>query len=180
MSACAGHKQFDYNSAYKFSKHNYQSTTDQIEIPIQSAQTDDVHLKIVPIDIVGISPTNRIYSNYSFSNQLNYTKLPTIDTRRKLTRAEKKHVRRELRATLRNISNEQWEKDGFVADIDNVGQVHEDDTSKKKRKIARYLLIGGGVLLITAVIVGSVPVLGGVGAAAIIAGAVLMLLSLDK
>lgn len=187
IASCASHKNFDYKTAYKFDRINYKNSvradSGNGEIA-ESTTTDDNHFgnenlygDLMPIGPQLMEEPSHLSSTDFIRYKNTYGAKQSFNA---MTRAEKKELKRELRQTIRDFRNESLGKEQFIASTEGINNIQDDDASKKKRKIARYLLIGGGALLIIALIVGSVPVLGGVGAAAIIVGAVLMLLSLDK
>ena len=185
-ASCASHKKFDYHNAYKFDRINYNKSTvtdpseqmnESMIVTNITSTPGDFFADLKPIAPQHLDIPQRL-STPEYTQQDERSKI--THAYKAMTRTEKRAFRKELRQTIRDLKNENLSNEELTASIKGITDVQDDGNSQKKRKIAKYLLIGGGALVIIAVIVGSFSVVGTIGVVAIIAGAVLMLLSLDK
>lgn len=187
LSSCASHKKFDFKNAYKFDRINYDQSSSVPTIQEVTTNTEEIEANILAsnntlTDMDPVAPNTINTSNRStmMSSAHQEREHDVMQTSEEMTKTVKNEFKKDLRKTIRDIKNENLNKVDLMASIEGGTDVQDDGNSQKKRKIARYLLIGGGALVIIAVIVGSVSVVGTIGIVAVIAGAVLMLLSLDK
>ena len=190
-ASCASQKKFDFKNAYKFDRINYNKTsianhkqTDTMnEIEIEKDLTS---IQNIPGELARLNPTydeNSYYPQQFGMNAIPTQNLTLTKSLKEMTRVERKQFKREFRQTIRDIKNDQLsnrQQEELLASMAGISSIQDDGGAKKQRRIARFLLIGGGALVIIAVIVGSFSIVGTIGVVAVIAGAVLMLLSLDK
>jgi hypothetical protein len=190
FSSCASNRKFDFHSAYKFKTIQYKKAVQGEVEKIQFHSSDESEAQTLiainnPVMIEPLVPNskkpqlmvelNKEYkSNGNLLGNLKYS-----DGYNTITRAEKKQLRKDIRQIIRDIKSGKIDDATLQANIQDKSIAMDEDTGKKKRKIARWLLIGGGVVLITALIIGGIWALGTIGIVAIVAGAVLMLLSLE-
>ncbi len=187
LFSCAGYKKFDFKTAYKFDrmKNNKSISTNHIEGKLMENEkieqyfikSENISEGLIPITAhpMNVSDQSSTRIIVRHKNQFNIKQ-----SFMEMTKADKKEFKKKLRQTIRDLKNENLDTDELLADVEGISEIKDDDASKKKRSAARYLLIGGGALVIIAVIVGSLSIVGTIGVVAIVAGAVLMLLSLEK
>jgi hypothetical protein len=182
-ASCVSQKKFDFSNAYKFDHIDYHEVasddtnvmTDEKQVEYKNPKTGGTLNKLAPKTLTlpeehgehGVSIEHIDLTSNTKSIQSAY---------KSLTKAERKDVRKALKQTIRDIRTEKIDKSELMTSLEDV----EPAQDEKKKRIAKYLLIGGGALVILAIIIGSVPVLTTIGIVAVVVGAVLMILSLNK
>ncbi len=156
LFACSSSK-FDYQSAYKFSHHNYQKSTPgdinhSEDAPVQALASADPDFGPVPVSrpqIAFVKTENDAATSVDVSNKRNITKL---------TREEKKAFKQDIKRQLRKISQER--------------KLAKKESGKKAAQMNRKIYTG--LIIAGAGIVVAILASGTVGGLAIIVGVALI------
>jgi len=176
LSACAGSKKLDFESAYKFSRYKYQKADDkEFHHPVENessqpllASTEQVELELVHEKISVIE--EKIYSKLDIDRE----EVNTLDANevalnyKKLTHSEKKELRKEIKEELKDIKYLMAKNTFDNKDIQQIN-ASTDHT--------RLVILLGGVglllLILGAIFSGFILF---VGAIAVVAAAVLFII----
>ena len=179
ITSCVGTRKFDYTKAYKFSYiKNHEAKVAQVE-PIQARPPAYLADRLVP-EFPESVPVKLLPGPDHKDQELLASNPKAIRKAYKnMTKTEKKQVRESLRQTIRDLKANRSGNSEIHASLnqDNTSTAPPEQDQKKKR-IAKYLLIGGGAILIIG-IAASVTALTTIGVIAAVAGAILMILSLN-
>lgn len=180
-ASCASQKKLDFSNAYKFSHiGNTKVTNANEKVEVKQGEDEDPNLrgsldKLSPktpnLELGGVGSEVSIEEPIDLASNTEAIR----SAYKKLTKTERKQVRKTLRQSIRDITVESLDNNKLKVSLKDV----EPAQDEKKKRIAKYLLIGGGALVILAIIIGSVPVLTTIGIVAVVVGAILMILSLS-
>ncbi len=166
ISSCAGSKKIDFDSAYKFSRYNYNKAKvadSPSEIQLNSLTNVNIDTEI-----------NEIFTNTQSDSYNNFDgKTMELEAMvaqyKQLDRKSKREIRKEVKTELRQMDNLEASTKLSVYDV------HQNQELEGNSRLAVFIGGGGLALLILGAIF-SVGFLYFVGALAIVAGAVLFII----